>query len=104
MKPKETKIESKAAKRKPKGAKNNQRYPKAGQGAPKGSQRTPKVSQRMPKGSKKVTKVHPKVALGAKVDFWSHSRTILDATLVQNLVKFLKKKTLKIIKKTAPKK
>jgi hypothetical protein len=75
----------------PKVPKGTQRLPKASQRTPKGSQRAPKVSQRAPKGSQKVTKVHPKVALGAKVDYWSHIGASLGAILVQNPVKILKK-------------
>ena len=68
-------------------SKRSQRPPKASQRTPKGSQRAPKVSQRAPKGSQKVTKVHPKVALGAKVDFWSHFGSHFGANSGKNLEK-----------------
>ena len=38
---------------------------------PKVSKIEPKVTKMEPQGSQKATKVHPKVALGAKVDFGS---------------------------------
>ena len=38
---------------------------------PKESKMEPKVIKIEPQGSQKATKVHPKVALGAKVDFGS---------------------------------
>ena len=43
--------------------------PRVSKSEPKGTKSEPKGSQSEPKGSQRVTKIHPKIELGAGIDF-----------------------------------
>ena len=74
----------------------------------KGAKREPKGSQREPKGDQKATKMHPKIDLGARVDFGCQNgdRTIEKwlQKWSKNQPKIMKNHLPKNIKKTTPKK
>ena len=79
--------------------------PKRNQGAPKaarrelkrkGRQREPKGSQRAPKGNQGGTKRHPKIRLGARVDFGSEKGGYHPEFLGAILEQFSTKKSIKI--------
>ena len=71
------KIDRKACQKEASGARRYQNGTKRKQNGTKKlkwSQKLPTWSYRVPKGSQKATEVHPKVALGAKVDFGNRKR------------------------------
>ena len=61
----------KGAERSQEGSKGCQKGRKGSQNGAKGRQREPKGSQGVPKGNQGGTKRHPKISLGARVDFGS---------------------------------
>ena len=78
-----------------KGTKGCQKEPKGTQNGAKGRQREPKGTQGAPKGNQGGTKRHPKVGLGARVDFECQNGSIPYTDLDQFLVNFSTKKSIK---------